>query len=214
MKSNIIKAAMGLTLSLAAFRASAQKTYTEGTITYTVKTQMGDVEQKVAFRGDSSCSTSQYGPAQVKLISNNKGTYFAVLVDVPVASIKKAAVLTPDEIDQTTAAAPKFTFTPTTETKQINGFNCKKVTAKDSKSGNTYDAWVTNDISTPSTMITKYFDGIGGFPIQFTAIQQGQAVNMELKSISGDKVPAGTFGIPAGYDRITLEELNSMRGGR
>ena len=214
MKSNIIKTALGLTLTLAAFTASAQKTYTEGVVTYNVKVPTGDVETKVFFRGDSSCSTSQYGPAQVKLISNNKGTYFAVLVDVPVASIKKAAVLTPDEIDQAASAAPKFTFTPTTETKQINGFNCKKVTVKDSKSGNTFDAWFTNDISTPPTLITKYFEGAGGFPVQFTTMQQGQAVNMELKSISDDKVPAGTFGVPAGFDRITLEELNSMRGGR
>lgn len=213
MKSNLLKFAFGLSLSIAALGASAQKTYTEGVATYTVKSAMGDAESKVSFRGDSSCSSSQYGPAQVKLISTTKGSYFAVLVDVPVASMKKAAVLTPDEIDQASAAAPKLTFTPTTETKQIGGFNCKKIQAKDPKSGATYDAWVTNDISAPTNIMSKLFDGAGGFPVEFTTVQQGQQVSVSLKSINAEKVPAGTFGVPAGYDKITYEELMSMRGG-
>ncbi len=212
MKSNFLKLALGATLSIAAFSASAQKTYTEGVATYSLKTAAGEAESKVSFRGDSSCSSSQYGPAQVKLITNAKGTSFVILVDVPVASMKKAAILTPDEIDQAAAAAPKFTFTPTTETKEISGFNCKKVQVKDPKSGVSFDAWVTNDVSAPQNLMTKYFDGAGGFPVQFTTIQQGQQVGVVLKSISAEKVPAGTFGIPAGFDHITLEELNSMRG--
>jgi len=212
MNNNFLKFAFGIALTAVAFNASAQKTYTEGVITYSLKTGAGDVDSKVSFRGDSSSSSSQYGPAQVKLISTAKGNYFAVIVDVPVASMKKAAVLTPDDLEQAAAAAPKFTFTPGTETKQISGFNCKKVTVKDPKSGASFDAWVTNDIVAPPNLMSKYFEGSGGFPVQFTTIQQGQPIAVTLKSISAEKVPVGTFGIPPGYDRITMEELNSMRG--
>jgi hypothetical protein len=213
MNHKILKFALGVTFSIAAISASAQKTYTEGVATYNLKTDQGEIESPVTFKGDSSMATMQQGPALIKLISTNKGNYFLILVDVPVASMKKAVVLTPDELEQASAAAPKFTFTPTTETKQINGFNCKKVIAKDPKSGATYDAWVTSDISAPGNSYSKYFSESGGFPVQFTTMQQGKVVNVTLKSITDQKVPAGTFAIPAGFDRISMEELNSMRGG-
>ena len=213
MKSNLLKFAFGVSLSIAALGASAQKTYTEGVAAYILKTDAGEMESSVTFKGDSSLATMQQGPANIKLISNIKGTYFVILVDVPVASMKKAAVLTPDELDQAMSAAPKFTFTPTGETKQISGFNCKKIVAKDAKLGVTFDTWVTTDISAPANSYSKLFVGAGGVPIQFTTIQQGKQVDVTLKSITDQKVAPGTFGIPAGFDKISLEELSSMGGG-
>ncbi|HWZ35756.1 MAG TPA: hypothetical protein VNW51_06320, partial [Mucilaginibacter sp.] len=181
-----------------------------GTVTYSIAASGQEAESKVYFTPDSSASVTQYGPANVKLLINSKGTYFAVLLDVPVASMKKVAVLTPDEIDQTIADAPKFTFTPGTETKQISGFNCKKVTVKDAKSGSTYVAWITNDITAPVNVLTRYFAGAGGVPVQFTTLQQGQPVDVTLKSISDEKAPAGTFVIPAGFEKISYDDLKSM----
>jgi hypothetical protein len=214
MNNKFFKITLGLSLTIAAFNANAQKKYTEGVATYSLKSAVGEIESKVSFRGDSTISSMQQGPAVIKFIANGKGTYFAVLVDVPIASIKKAAVLTPDEIDQANATMPQLTFTPTTETKQINGFNCKRVTAKDSKSGASYDLWITNDISAPDNTYSKYFSAGGGLPVQFNTVQQGQPVSVTLKSITDQKVPAGTFGIPAGFDRISYEDLKAMRGGR
>lgn len=207
-----LKIALSLAFTAVVFSASAQKTYTHGVATYSLKTSMGDGESKVSFTTDSSIAVTQQGPATIKMLSNSKATYFAILVDVPVASMKKAAVLTPDEIDQFVAAAPKFTFTPTTETKVINGFNCKKVDVKDAKSGSSYTAWITNDIVLPVNVLTKPFINAGGAPIQFTSIQQGQPVDVTLKSVSEEKVPAGSFGI-AGFEKISLDDLKSM-GGR
>jgi len=213
MNIKFSKIALGLAFTAIAFSASAQKKYTQGTATYAVSANGQEGESKVYFTTDSSAMVSQYGPANVKLLTNNKGTYFAVLVDVPVASMKKVAVLTPDEMEQAIAAAPKFTFTPGTETKKISGFNCKKITVKDTKSGSTYTAWLTNDISAPTTVMTKYFADAGGFPVQFTTIQQGQAVDVTLKSITDEKAPAGTFIVPPGFDKISMDDLNHL-GGR
>ncbi|MCC8426222.1 DUF4412 domain-containing protein [Mucilaginibacter sp. UR6-11] len=207
-----LKIALGLAFTALAFSASAQKTYTQGVAVYTLKTAMGNGESKIYFTTDSSAAVTQQGPALVKILTNSKSTYVAILVDVPVASIKKAAVLTPDEIEQGLAAAPKFTFTPAAETKVINGFNCIKVDVKDSKSGSSYVAWVTKDVVAPANSLTKYFAEAGGFPVQFTTIQQGQPIDVTLKSINEEKVPAGTFGIPAGFDKITLDDLKAMSG--
>ncbi|WP_214070536.1 hypothetical protein [Mucilaginibacter sp. dw_454] len=209
-----LKIALGLAFTALAFTANAQKSYTSGTATYTLKTGMGDTESKIYFTADSNVSVTQQGPALIKILTNAKATYIAILVDVPVASIKKAAILSPDEIEQGLAAAPKFTFTPSAETKVINGFNCKKVDVKDSKSGSSYVAWVTKDISVPTNMLTRYFAEAGGVPVQFTTIQQGQAVDVTLKSVTDEKAPVGSFGIPAGFDKISLDDLKAMSGGK
>ena len=45
-------------------------------------------------------------------------------------------------------------------------------------------------------------------------MQQGKVIEMTLKSITDDKAPAGTFGIPAGYDKMSLDDLKAMGGGK
>ncbi|HWZ34847.1 MAG TPA: hypothetical protein VNW51_01750 [Mucilaginibacter sp.] len=209
-----LKFALGLAFSTLAFTANAQKSFTQGTATYALKSQMGEAESKIYFSADSAVSVTQQGPALIKILSNSKNTYVAILVDVPVASIKKAAVLTPDEIEQGIAAGPKFTFTPSAETKVINGYNCKKVDVKDTKSGSSYVAWITKDVTMPPNMLTRYFAEAGGTPVQFTTIQQGQALDVTLKLVTEDKAPAGSFGIPAGFDKISLDDLKAMGGGK
>lgn len=206
------KFALGLAFSALAFTANAQKSFTQGTATYQLKTQMGEAESKIYFTADSAVSVTQQGPALIKILSDTKSSYVAILVDVPVASVKKAAVLTPDEIEQGVAAGPKFTFTPSTETKVINGYNCTKVDVKDTKSGSSYVAWVTKDVTMPANMLTRYYAGAGGTPVQFTTLQQGQALDVTLKSVTNDKAPAGSFAIPAGFDKISLDDLKAMSG--
>ncbi len=214
MNIKLFNVALGIVLTATTISASAQKTYTQGLVTATTDMRGQSVELKTYFTADSIASSFSAGPANIKLLANTKETFFAVLVDVPVASIKKAAIATPDEIDQTISAMPKFTFAPGTETKQISGFNCKKVVATDTKTSKTYDIWVTNDVVLPTGSVAKYYEGIGGVPIQYTSFNQGQSADVTIKSITDDKAPAGTFAIPADYDKITMDDLKAMSGGR
>ncbi|TSD66517.1 hypothetical protein FFF34_003680 [Inquilinus sp. KBS0705] len=213
MKFKLFTVALGIALSATAISASAQKAYTEGVATYTLSAAQGEVESKLTFKGDSSVAETQQGPANIKLISDLKAAYFAILVDVPVASIKKAVVLTPADMEEAKKSEPTFTFTPGTETKVINGFNCTKVDVKETKSGKAYVAWVTKDITAPVNSYTRFYATAGGFPVQFTTIQQGQEANVTLKSITDAKAPKGAFAIPGDFDRISLEDLKAMAGG-
>jgi hypothetical protein len=212
MNIKLFTVALGIILTATAINASAQKTYTEGLLTYNVTTAAGKTDSKIFFRGDSSAQMIVAGPANIKLVTTTKHNYFAVLVDVPVASKKLAAVLTPDELDQAMEEVPKLAFTPGAETKQISGFNCKKVTATDPKSGATVELWVTTDITVPVNAVTSPFAGAGGFPVQFTTTQQGQTATFSLASITEQKVPAGTFSISKDYERITYDEMKAMSG--
>jgi hypothetical protein len=213
MKIKFLSVALGITLSATVMNANAQKAYTEGLVTYKTDMRGQQVEVKDYFKTDSTAVTFSAGPASIKILSDAKAKFFAVLVDVPVASIKKAAIATPDEIDQMLAGLPAFTYAPSTETKQISGFNCKKVVATDPKTSKTYDVWITNDISVPTTAIPKYYSSIGGFPVQYTAFQQGQTADVTVSSVSDQKAPAGTFAIAADFDKITMDDLKAMSGG-
>jgi hypothetical protein len=211
--NTIKKAALGLALTTFGFTANAQKTFTEGVVNYTINANGQQMDAKNFFKGDSSSYQMQQGPATISILSNIKTNSMVIMVDVPVASMKKAAVLTPADIEQMKDQEPTFTFTPTTETQTIAGYNCKKVQAKDSKSGSNFDVWITNDVTAPANNLTRYFTGLGGFPVKFTTIQRGQPVQVTLKSITEEKVKPGTFAIPAGYDKITMADLQSL-GGR
>jgi len=213
MKFKLFTVAMGLALTATAISASAQKAYKEGVATLTMNAMGQSIEAKNYFRTDSSAVAFTAGPANIKVLTNSKGNYMAVLVDVAVASIKKAAIATPAEIEEELAKMPHLTFAPSTETKVINGFNCKKVVATDTKANKNYDIWVTNDISLPETTASKYYAKAGGFPIQYVTFQNGQSSEVTVKSVVEQKVPAGTFSIPKDFDKITMDDLKSMGGG-
>ena len=210
MNIKLFNVALGIVLTATTISASAQKTYTQGVVSYSTEMQGQQADVKSYFTPDSSAAVITMGPANIKVISNAKRDYLAVVVDVSVASVRKVGIATPAELEEGMAALPTFTYTPTTETKQISGFNCKKVVAKDSKSGKSYDVWVTNDVSVPSTAYPPYYGTIGGFPVQFTAFQQGQEQSITISSISGDKAPAGTFQYPKDFEKGTLADLRNQ----
>jgi len=174
MKIKLFIVALGVALTATTISANAQKAYKQGLISLSGDMMGQATPMKEYFSPDSLALTFQAGPATIKILSNAAKTYFVVVVDVPVASMKKAAVATPDEIDQAKNALPKFTFAPTTETKQISGFNCKKVVATDTKDSKTYDVWVTNDITLPASTSSDLYAGVGGVPIQYTSFNRWQ----------------------------------------
>lgn len=213
MNMKFFSVAMGVALSAMAMTASAQKSIQNGLITYSTNMRGNDIEIKEYFSPDSISSGFSAGPATIKLLTDANHKSFVVMVDVPMASIKKAAVYTPAEIEEVTNSFPKFTFAPGTETKQISGYNCKKVVATDAATKKTYDVWITNDITVPAAAIPSYYRSIGGFPVQYAAFQQGQSTDVTIKSVVDQVAPKGTFSIPSDFDKISKSDLEAMSGG-
>jgi hypothetical protein len=219
MKIKFLNVALGIALSATILSASAQKSYTVGLVTIKTSARGQDIEMKEYFRSDSIATTFSAGPANIKLLADANYKFFAVVADVSAFKIKKAAIYTPDEIDQVLSSFPTFTFAPSTETKQISGFNCKKVVATDTKTKKTYDIWITNDISLPATVIEKYYAAIGGVPIQYTSFQKGPdgalvTADYTVSGVSDQKAPAGTFGIAPDFDKISKDALDAMSRGK
>ena len=213
MKIKFFSIALGISLSVTVMNAGAQKNYTQGVITYATNMRGQDVEVKEYFTIDSVATTFAAGPAKIKLLTDANRHSFVVMVDVAVASIKKAAIYTQEEINEAMAGLPTLTFAPGTETKQISGFNCKKVIATDAKDKKTYDVWITNDITVSPTAVPPYYKNVGGFPIQYTSFSQGQSSEITIASVVEGMAPAGTFGIPPDFDKISKSDLEAMSKG-
>lgn len=210
MNIKVLGAALSIALTAGTLiNANAQKVYKEGYFAFDTELRGNPASVKSYFTPDSSASIITFGAGNVKMLSDAKRDYFAVVLDIPVAGLKKAGVASAAEIEQAFAGLPSFSFTPTAETKVISGFNCKKVIAKDTKSGKSYDLWITNDISVPSSAISPYYASAGGVPIQYTSFQQGQEINITIKSVVEGKAPAGTFSIAPDFEKVSLEDLNS-----
>ena len=218
MKTKFLSVALGIALSATIMSASAQKSYTAGLVTLKTSSRGQDIELKQYFRSDSTATTFAAGPANIKLLADVNYKFFAVIAEVSAYNIRKAAIYTPDEIAQVLNSFPTLTFAPSTETKQIAGFNCKKVVATDTKTQKTYDIWITNDIALPPAVIDKYYWSVGGVPIQYISFQSGPdgalvVAEYTVTGVSDQKAPAGTFGIAPGFDKITKTELDAMSRG-
>jgi len=210
MNIKVLAAALGLVLTAGTIKANAQKAYTHGYFSFDTELRGNPATVNNYFTPDSAASVITFGAGNVKVLTTAKHDYLAIVLDIPVAGIKKAGVATPAEIEQFASSIPTFTYTPSTETKTISGFNCKKIVAKDTKTGKTYDVWVTNDVTVPSTAIPFYYTSIGGFPVQYTAFQQGQEVSITVKSITEGKAPTGTFAIASDIEKVSMDDLNAQ----
>ncbi|HTE00075.1 MAG TPA: hypothetical protein VK668_12355 [Mucilaginibacter sp.] len=218
MKIKFLSVALSIVLSATVLSANAQKNYSEGLVS--IKTSAGGqaIEMKQYFRSDSIATTFSAGQANIKLLADANYKFFAVVAEVASFKVKKAAIYTPDEIDQALSVSPTFTFAPSTETKQISGFNCKKIVATDTKAQKTYDIWITNDLALPAAVMEKCYATIGGVPIQYISFQKGPDGALSIAdntviSVSDQKAPAGTFGIAPDFDKISKGELDAMARG-
>ncbi len=212
MNIKIMAAAFGMALTTFAITAKAQKSISEGVASYSTQLQGQPAEVKEYFKSDSTAIIITFGAGNVKILSTAKHDYLAVILDIPVAQLKKAGIATPAEIEEGMNSMPQFTFTPTAETKTISGFSCKKVVAKN-KEGKTYDVWITNDVTVPPTAVPYYYQAIGGVPVQFTGFQKGQDGSMQetqitIQSITAGKAPAGTYGIASDFEKVGLSDLH------
>jgi hypothetical protein len=214
MKIKILSAALGLALTTLVIGAKAQTSIPEGIASYTTELMGQPADVKAYFNPDSSATVITFGAGNVKILQTAKHDYVAVVLDIPVAQLKKAGIETPAEIEQAKADYPTFTFTPTTTApKQISGFTCKRVVAKDNKTNKEYDVWVTNDITTPSTGMPLYYANAGGYPVQYTAFQKGQDGSMQettitLTSIVAGKAPKGTYSIDSDFEKVSMSDLH------
>jgi len=199
MKISVFWLPLTLLLAISIQIVNAQKIYRQGVVTYTAIKDSISYETKTYFSADSSASLTPMGSGTCKAIANADGTYLAITIFTPDYSFKNADILTPSEIKGIKQGMATYTFTPTTDIKQINGFHCKRVIARDTKTNIDYDVWVTNDIKIPAVSVLDSFAGLNAQVVQSPLINGRQTI---LKSVTEEKVSAGFFSVPPDFVKM------------
>jgi GLPGLI family protein len=108
----------------------------------------------------------------------------------------------------------------TDETKTVAGYTCHKaeitVTGKDGQSYTT-NVYYTEDLPSYSGSRDQ-FQGLKGFPLEYTMSQQGMNISIAATNVSKQSVTDDTFTVPSGYKLMTAEEMQAdiqkqMSGG-
>ncbi|MGV8880170.1 MAG: DUF4412 domain-containing protein [Sphingobacteriaceae bacterium] len=223
MNITIKKFTLGLALAAIAFGTKAQKKITEGSAVYTVSYELPADKQQYAaimpkeikcyFRGDSSATLINQGSAKIKSILNFKAKFQSLMIDVPQVDKKIVVVLTPADQKKLSDKEPDFSGAPTTDTETIAGYKCTKVNVKDSKSGTSYEMWVTKDLDFTANAMTKLLSKIGGVPVKFVTYNNGVKINAQLKEVKEEVVPPGFFTVTKDYEPISMDLLMQAFGG-
>lgn len=106
-----------------------------------------------------------------------------------------------------------ITFTNTSETKNIAGYNCTKAIAK-LKDGSTFTVYYTPDLIPENKDYDYQFRNLEGLPLEYELTQGKLKIKYTVSKINMNPVPASKFDIPkSGYREMTYEESKKMNSG-
>ncbi|HEY1024227.1 MAG TPA: hypothetical protein VGE26_03625 [Sphingobacteriaceae bacterium] len=202
----------------------AQNKISEGTITYDVEWQLPEQMQpyaamfpkevKVFFQGDSASWKNENQMSATTTITNVKAEFTRLLLDIPMMGKKFAVTFTPADVEKMADKMPEFVLTEGTETKTIAGYNAKKYSAEEKKSGSKSEAWFTKEVEIPQNSFNQFFDAKYGFPVEFNTFANGLGLKAKVKEVKAGAVPAGVFSTGKDYETMSLEQLMQMQGGQ
>lgn len=107
----------------------------------------------------------------------------------------------------------KLKFKNTSETKNINGYNCTKAIAA-SDDGNQIEVYYTPEYKLLNTNYSNAFPDLNGLPVQFTIKSGNLNFTYTLQSINADFIPISSFDLPkSGFRIISYEEAMKISKG-
>ena len=121
-----------------------------------------------------------------------------------------------DLADQKKKAGMVITVKPTTDTKTIAGYNCKKaiMTVKSNQSAEqTFDVYFTEDFDVSKFNFGNTLPEVNGLALEFSMAQGPFSLKMVARSVKKENIAASEFAIPTDYKQVTTEELKTMFGG-
>ncbi len=105
----------------------------------------------------------------------------------------------------------------TNETKEIQGYICKKAILSNPDDGIELIYWYTEDIKFSKEGHNYFNQGIPGFPMEFETFNNEMKMKMVVteynKTLGKDASKLFDFTIPDGYKEMTLDEIESLGKG-
>jgi GLPGLI family protein len=204
--------------------SAAQSVFTDGKVSYNVKVDVPSGNQQMADMFDGSTYTlyvkgklhridMNLGMLDQTILTNAGDSSMVVLMDV--SGNKYLIRVNKSDMQKQQAKYSGISFTDTTGSKTIAGYQCKEAIAKLSD-GTTFPVYYTTDL-VPAGSITmdNMFNGLKGFPLEYEITMQRLKMTITASSVDLSPVPASLFDVPtSGYREVTSDELRQMMGGR
>lgn len=215
---NLIVAFMALAIALPTL---AQKKF-EGTIKFDLSYEdlpaemaameaMLPDEMVTVIKGEKSRleQSMGMGMSSVTITDMKKGSG-VLLMDM--MGRKVAMEMTKEELekmDKKKASQKEPEFKYVDGAKEIAGYKCKKAIVSIEGAGE-MELYYTEELPAGAS---KQFEGLKGFPLEYTISQGPMKINVSASSVKQEKVNAKLFEIPDGYDKMTFEEFQKSMGG-
>ncbi len=205
-------------LLILGFVAFAQKTISEGTIIYDIAIQpkantakpatgLTDAQTTIYLKGNMSRTDMTSSLGTETTIYNGKAGNAAILKEY--SGQKLMITLTRDNWEARNKKFDGTSFVNSAETKVIDGYNCKKATAK-LKDGSTISVYYTNDLAVMNKDYDQAFKNLSGFPVEYELENEKLVFKYHLSKVDMSPLPASKFDFPkSGYRVMTYDENKS-----
>lgn len=209
-----------LLLALAA-RAGAQKTFSEGVITYDISVQTGASSPGLAdmfhgakavlyLRGNLSRSELNSALGSTVTIFDHRAGNGVVLREF--GSQKLLIRMNQANWDDKNSKYEGIKFKPTGERKTIAGYPCEKADAV-LTDGSTFTVYYSKELVPENSFYEPQFAELPGMAMEYESRQGDLTVRYSASKVSFDPVPMQRFEIPkAGYRELSYEE-SKKKGG-
>lgn len=231
MKKSLFAFCMMATLAIfSPTDTHAQKTLTDGVITYEMKAEgnpmmaaMGEVKMDMAFKGTKSRMTMNMmnGLIATDMVFDNTEENKGGLMLMSMMGKNMAIKMGKDEIDKfaeqqrKNQEPPKITEYKNAK-KKIAGYKCYKVLAEIPGAQDPVTLYISDKIKPAATsQFQMQFPGLKGYPLGIEVKQMGMTISFNAVKIATD-VPEDSFfemAVPEGYEEKTMEDLMQMNGG-
>jgi GLPGLI family protein len=217
MKKHIVLLLAGIFSILAT--ASAQRKVSELTLVYDASISSGSNEPKMAdaldghtktiyIKGNLSRAEMASALFSSATIHDSKTGTSVVLKEV--SGQKLLIRMSAENWTENNKRYEGITFTNTSDTKTIAGYNCIKAEAR-LPDGTTFTVYYTPDIVPENKEYDYQFKNLNGLPLEYELVQGKLTIRYTVSKINMNPVPASKFDIPkTGYREMTYEESKKM----
>lgn len=207
-------------LFLTALASEAQKKTADLTIIYDAVITTGSVEPRLADAFDGATTTvylkghhsrSEMVSALAKFTTIHDSRTGAGVVLQEVGGQKVLIRMTADDWKDKNRKYEGIRFTPSSETKMLAGYLCKKAVAE-MKDGSSFVVYYTEDIIPENNDYNSQFTNLKGLPLEYELTQGKLNIRYVVSQVSLNPVPVSKFDIPkAGYREMTYDESKKGR---
>ncbi len=205
-----------LVMSFSMLLANAQKTISEGTLTYDIAFEnagksngLNGATETIYLKGGYTRIDMTSTLGTEKTIHDAKTGNAVILKEY--SGQKLMITLTKQNWLDRNQANDGIVFNNEADTKQILGYNCNKATAK-LQDGSTMTVYYTKDVNVMNKDYKPVFKNLPGLPLQYEFEKNKIKFVYTATKIDLTAVPVSRFDFPkAGYRVMTYEESQSAK---